>query len=70
MEEVSGEVLVIYRHGKPPTGLAGARYPPAIGSCVRTARPPAWPDPLALPLSLGARGGIGLQGEGLLGCWT
>ena len=31
MEEVGGEVPVIYLPGKPPIGFAGARYPPAIG---------------------------------------
>ena len=70
MEGVGGEVPVIYRSGRPPTGFAGACYPPVIGSGVRATRPPAWPAPLVLPPSFGARGGTGLQGEGLLGCWT
>ena len=70
MEEVGREVPVTYRPGKPLTGFAGARYPPAIGSRVRATRPPAWPAPLVLPPSLGAKGGTILQGEGLLGCWT
>ena len=70
MKEVGGEVPMTYRPSRPPTGLVGARYPPAIGSCVHATRPSAWPAPLVLPPSLGARGGTGLQGEGLLGCWT
>ena len=70
MDEVGGEVLVISRPGRPPTGFVGARYPLAIGSRVHATRPSAWPAPLVLPPSLGARGGTGLQGEGLLGCWT
>ena len=69
MEEVGGEVPVISRPGKPSTGFVGARYPPAIGLRVRATWPLAWPTPLVLPPSLGARGGTGLQGEGLLGCW-
>ena len=70
MEEVGGEVPVISRPGLPPVGFAGAHYLPAIGSRVRATRPFAWPAPLVLPPSLGARGGIGLQGDGLLDCWT
>ena len=70
IEEVRGEVSVISRPGRPPTGFADTRYPPTIGSRVRVTRPPAWLAPLILPLSLGARGGTSLQGEGLLGFWT
>ena len=70
MEEVGGQVPVISRPGWPPTGFTGAHHPPAIGSRVRAIRPPTWPTPLVLPPFLGARGGTGLQGEGLLGCWT
>ena len=70
IEEVGGEVPKISRPGKPLTGFVGACYPPTIGSCVRATRPPAWPAPLVLPPSLGTREGTGLQGEGLLGCWT
>ena len=66
MEEVGGEVPLIYLPSRPPTGFVGARYPPTIGSRVRATQPPAWPAPLVLPPSLGARGGTGLQGEGLL----
>ena len=81
MEEVGGEVPVTYRPGRPPIGFACSRYPPAISSCVRTTRPPAWLAPLVLPPSLGARGGTGLRGgrfaglldmtvsfDGLVGC--
>ena len=69
MEEVVGEVPVISRPGRPPTGFAGARYPPNQSTCFAT-RLPAWPAPLILPPSLSAKGGTGLRGEGLLGCWT
>ena len=68
MEEVGGEVPVIYRPGRPLTGFVGTRYPPAIGSRVRATQPPTWPTPLVLPPSLGARGRTSLQGEGFLGC--
>ena len=70
MEEVGGEVPMISWPGRPPTGFAGASYPPRIDSRVRATRPSAWPAPLVLPPSLGARGGTNLQGEGSLGCWT
>ena len=70
MEEVGGEVPMISRPGWPPTGFAGAHYPLAFGSRVHATWPPAWPAPLVLPPSLGTRGGIGLQGDGFLGCWT
>ena len=70
MKEVGGEVPMISRLGRPPIGFVSARSPPAMGSRVRATRPPAWPTPLVLPQSLGARGGTGLQGEGLLGYWT
>ena len=67
---MDGEVPVISRPGWPPTKVTGAHYPPAIGSHVHTTRPLAWPALLVLPPSLGARGGAGFQGDGLLGCWT
>ena len=70
MEEVGSDVPVISLPGWSPTEFAGARYPPTIGSRVRTTRPPSWLAPPVLPLILGARGGTGLQGEGLLGSWT
>ena len=41
MVEVGGEVPVISRHGWPPTGFAGAHYPPVIGLGVRATRPSA-----------------------------
>ena len=52
MEELGGEVPVISGLGRPPTRFAGARYPPAIGSRVRSTWPPDWPAPLVLPPSL------------------
>ena len=70
MEKVGEDVPVISRPGWPPTGFACAHYPPAIGSRVLATRPLAWPAPLVLPPSLGAKGGTGLQGDGLLGYWT
>ena len=70
IEKVGGEVPVISRPGWPSTGFIGAHYPLAIGSRVRATWPSTWPAPLILPPSLGARGGTGLQGDGLLDCWT
>ena len=70
MEEVGREVPVISRPGCPPTGFTGSHYPSTIGSRVRATRPPAWPASLVLPPFLGTRGGTGLHGDGLLGCWT
>ena len=61
---------MISRPGWPPTGFVGVNYLPIIGSNVRATRPSAWPAPLVLPPSLGARGGTGLQRDGLLDCWT
>ena len=52
--------------GRPLTGFAGAHFPPVIGSPVRAIRPSVGPAPLVLLPSLGARGGTGLQGLGLL----
>ena len=69
-EEVGGEVLAISLPGWPPTGFVGTHFPPATGSPVRAIRPSVEPDPLALLQSLDARGGTGLQGAGLLDCWT
>ena len=59
---------MISRSSWPPTGFTDAHYPPAIISRVRATRPFAWPAPLVLPPSLGARGGTSLQGDGLLDC--
>ena len=63
MEEVGGEVPEISRPGRPPTGFAGAHYPPTIGSHVHATRSPAWPTPLVLPPSLGARGELVFKGK-------
>ena len=65
-EDVGEEVPVISRPGWPSTGFAGAHYPPVIGSRFRVTRLPAWPAPLVFPPFLGARGGTGLQRDGLL----
>ena len=65
---MGGEVPVITRPGQPPTRFAGAHFPPTIGSPVRAIRPSAGPAPLVLLPSLGARGGTGLRGPGLLDC--
>ena len=70
MEEVGEEVPMISRPGWPPTGFAGAHYPPTIGSRVHATWPSSWLAPLVLPPSLGARGGTSLLGDGLLDCWT
>ena len=40
---------------RPPSGFAGAHFPPATGSPVRAIRPSAGPAPLVLLPSLGAR---------------
>ena len=66
MEEMSGEVPSIARTSRPPTGFVGAHFPPATGSPIRVIRPSSRPAPLVLLPSLGARGGIGLRGPGLL----
>ena len=70
VEEVGREVPVISRPDWPPTGFAGAHFPPVIDSPVRAIRPSARPAPLTSLPSLGARGGTGLQEAGLLDCWT
>ena len=57
------EVPAVARPGWPPTGFAGAHFPH-----VHAIRPSAGPAPLVLLPSLGARGGIGLQGPGSLDC--
>ena len=67
MEEVGGEVPIISRPGWPPTEFADAHYPPAISSRVRATRPPAWPAPLFLPPSLGAREELVFMG---MVCWV
>ena len=67
-EEMGGEVPTIARPGRPPTGFAGSHFPPAIGSPVHAIRPSAGLAPFVLFPSLGARGGIGLQGLGSLDC--
>ena len=56
------------RSSRPPSGFTGAHFPPVIGSSVRAIRPFVWPAPLVLLPSLGARGGIGLQGLSSLDC--
>ena len=63
---MGGEGLVIARPGRPPTGFTDARFLLAMGLPVRAVQPPAWPIPLVLPPILGARGGTGLRGLGLL----
>ena len=67
-EEMNGEVLVIARPDRPPTGFADAHFLPATGLPIRAVQPPAWPAPLILLPILGARGGTGLQGLGSLDC--
>ena len=63
---MGGEVPAIARLGRPPTGFAGAHFPPSTGSPIRAIRPSAGPAPLVLLPSLSARGGTGLRGPGLL----
>ena len=65
---MGGEVLAIARPGRPPTGLTGAHFLPATGSLIRAARLSALHAPLVSLPSLGARGGIGLQGLSSLDC--
>ena len=59
---------MIARPAWPPTGFAGAHFPPAIGSPVRAIRPSAGPAPVVLLPSLGVSEGTGLQGLGSLDC--
>ena len=66
--EMGREALSIARPGRPPTGFTDARFLPATGSPVRAVRPPAWPAPLVLLPTLGARGGTSLRGLGSLDC--
>ena len=66
MKEMGGEVLAIARPDRPPTRFAGAHFPPATGSPVRAIWPSVGPASLILLPSLGARGGTGLRGPGLL----
>ena len=61
-----GEVPAIAQPGRPPTGFAGAHFPPATSSPVRAIRPSSGTAPHVLLPSLGARGGIGLRGPGSL----
>ena len=67
-EEVGGKALVIGRPGRPPTEFVDARFLPTTGLPVRAVRPLAWPAPLVLLPTLGARGGTGLRGLGSLDC--
>ena len=67
-EEMDEEVLASARPGRPLTGFAGAHFLPAIGLPVRAILPSAWPAPLVLLPSLGARGGTDLQGLSSLDC--
>ena len=67
-EEMGGEVPLITRSDRPPTGFVGAHFPPATGSPVRAIQPSAWPTPLVLLPSLCTSGGTGLQGLGSLDC--
>ena len=54
---MGGEALGIGRPSQPPIGFADACFLPAIGSLIRAVRPPAWPAPLVLLPTPGARGG-------------
>ena len=65
-EETGGEVPATGRPGRLPTGFTSAHFLLATGSPVRVTRPSAWPAPLVLLPFLGAKGGVDLQGLGLL----
>ena len=65
---MKGEVLVIARPDRPPTGFADAHFLPATGSPIRAVQSPAWPAPLVLLPILSVRGGTGLRGLGSLDC--
>ena len=67
-EEMDGEVLASARPGRLLTRFAGAHFLPTIDSPVRAIRPSAWPAPLVLLPSLGARGGTDPQGLSFLDC--
>ena len=67
-KEIGGEVPTSARPDRPPSGFADAHFPPPIGSHVRAIKPFSWPAPLVLLPSLGAIGGIGLQGLSSLDC--
>ena len=61
-------VPAVARPSRPPTGFAGAHFLLVTGSPVREIHPSVRLAPLVLLPSLGARGGIGLQGSGSLDC--
>ena len=67
-EEMGGQILAIVRPSWPPTGFAGAHFPPVTGSPVHAIHPSVGLAPLVSLSSLSARGGIGLQGLGSLDC--
>ena len=67
-EEMGGEVPLIARLSRLPTGFAGSHFLPAVDSPVRVVRPPAWPALLVLLPALGAREGTGLRGLSSLDC--
>ena len=59
---MGGEVPVIARPSRLPTGFACSHFLLAADSPVCVVRPPAWPAlPVLLP-ALDARGGTGLRG--------
>ena len=68
MAEMVRQAHAITRPDQPPTGFAGAHFPPVTSSPVRAIRPSVEPAPLVLLPSLGVRGGTGLQGLGSLEC--
>ena len=61
-EEMDEEVLASAWPGRSLTGFAGTHFLPAISSPVRATLPSAWPTPLVLLPSLGARGGLIFRG--------
>ena len=65
---MGGEVPAIARSDKPPAGLVGAQFPPAISSPVCAIRPSVGPAPLVLLPTLVASGGTSLQGLSSLDC--
>ena len=46
MAEMDRQAPAIARPGRPPTGFAGAHFPPAIDSPIRAIRPSVGPAPL------------------------